>query len=443
MDVRISHLDNGLTIVTDRMPHLETAALGVWVRVGSRNETESQHGLTHLLEHMAFKGTRRRSARDIAEEIEAVGGELNASTSVENTAYYVRVLAQDVPLAVDLLSDILGNSVIDPQELKREQHVILQEIGGVQDSPEDWAFDLMQKTAWPGQPLGRTILGTPTTVRAFTPESIREYLDTHYRAGSMVLSAAGKVDHDEIVKLAKERFGDFPTGPGVPFLPAQYHGGENRRVRDLMEAQLLLGFEGKPYKHPDYYTIQILAAVLGGGMSSRLFQEVRETRGLCYAVSSFHWPFTDTGLFGIYAASGEDDLEELMPVLLGELARAGDAIKEDEVARARAQIRASLMMAMESPVMRAGQIARQMMVYGYCLEPSEIVERIDAVTADDVRRVAAETFGGKIPTVSAVGPVSKLMGVDAIGEHLVGTTKAQSRAAKAGSFIDLGAGRHC
>ncbi|MEI2386470.1 pitrilysin family protein [Breoghania sp. JC706] len=441
MNVRISHLENGLTIVTDHMPHLETAALGVWVRVGSRNETEAQHGLTHLLEHMAFKGTRRRTARAIAEEIEAVGGELNASTSVENTAYYVRVLADDVPLAVDLLADILGNSVFDPLELKREQHVILQEIGGAQDSPEDWAFDLMQEAAWPGQPIGRTILGTPQTVRSFTPDSIREYLDTHYRAGGMVLSAAGKVDHDAIVELARKCFGQFPEGPGAGFPSATYQGGESRRVRDLMEAQLLLGFEGKPYKHPDYYAIQILAAVLGGGMSSRLFQEVRETRGLCYAVYAFHWAFTDTGLFGIHAASGEDDLEELMPVLLGELARAGERIGEDEVARARAQIRASLMMAMESPVARAGQIARQMMVYGRCLDPAEIVQRIDAVTAEDVRRVAAETFASRVPTLSAVGPVKKLMERDEIAVRLGAGPGAASDAGSEGSYAGLGVGR--
>ncbi|WP_321335598.1 pitrilysin family protein [Breoghania sp.] len=440
MDVRISRLANGLTVVTDHMAHLETAALGVWVRVGSRNETESQHGLTHLLEHMAFKGTHRRSARAIAEEIEAVGGELNASTSVENTAYYVRVLADDVPLAVDLLADILGNSLLDPVELKREQHVILQEIGGVQDSPEDCAFDQMQETAWSGQPLGRTILGTPQTVSSFTSEGIREYLDTHYRAGNMVLAAAGKVDHDAIVKLAETCFADFPAGPGGGFEPAIYAGGESRQTRDLMEAQLLLGFEGKPYKHPDYYTIQILAGVLGGGMSSRLFQEVREARGLCYAVYAFHWSFTDTGLFGIHAAAGEEDLDELMPVLLGELARIGEHVSETEVERARAQIRASLMMSMESPVARAGQIARQIMVYGHCLEPAQILERINAVSAEDVRRVAAQTFAGSLPTISAVGPISRLMDATSIAQRL-GSAQAAAENGQAGRFVGIGTGK--
>lgn len=418
MNVRVSRLDNGLTVVTDRMPHLETAALGVWVNVGSRNEAEDQHGITHLLEHMAFKGTQRRSARAIAEEIEAVGGELNASTSVEHTAYYARVLADDVPLAVDMLSDILKNSIVDPDELKREQHVILQEIGASQDSPEDWAFDLLQETAWPDQPIGRSILGTPETVKAFNAESIRSYLDTHYRAPNMILSAAGKVDHDEIVALAEEKFaafsGDVPTRTGV----ARYTGGEIRKTRDLMEAQVLLGFEGRPYGHDDYYAAQILGSVLGGGMSSRLFQEVRETRGLCYAIYAFHWAFSDTGLFAIHAATGADDLAELMPVLADELVRAGEAIEEAEVARSRAQIRASLMMAMESPAARAGQIARQMMIYGRCLSSEDIVARIDAVTAEDVRRVAAEIFANSAPTLTAVGPVDSVMGTSEISDRL-------------------------
>jgi predicted Zn-dependent peptidase len=419
MNVRVSRLDNGLTVVTDRMPHLETAALGVWVNVGSRNEAEDQHGITHLLEHMAFKGTQRRSARGIAEEIEAVGGELNASTSVEHTAYYARILADDVPLAVDLLADILKNSIVDPDELKREQHVILQEIGASQDSPEDWAFDLMQETAWPDQPIGRSILGTPETVKAFNAESIRSYLDTHYRAPNMILSAAGKVDHDEIVALAEEKFasfsGDVPTRSGK----ARYTGGEVRKTRDLMEAQVLLGFEGRPYGHDDYYAAQILGSVLGGGMSSRLFQEVRETRGLCYAIYAFHWAFSDTGLFAIHAATGADDLAELMPVLADELVRAGEAIEEAEVARSRAQIRASLMMAMESPAARAGQIARQMMIYGRCLTSEDIVARIDAVTAEDVRRVAAEIFANSAPTLTAVGPVDGVMDTSEIRDRLM------------------------
>ncbi len=418
MNVRVSRLANGLTVVTDRMPHLETAALGVWVHVGSRNEAPEEHGITHLLEHMAFKGTSRRSARSIAEEIEAVGGELNASTSVEHTAYYARVLAGDVPLAVDLLADILGDPTVDAEELRREQHVILQEIGAAQDSPEDWAFDLMQATAWPEQPLGRCILGTPQTVKAFTAESVRGYLDAHYRAPNMILSAAGKVDHDAIVALAEDKFARFSGAPAGRSGEARYVGGHVCKSRDLMEAQVLLAFEGRPYGHDDYYAVQILASVLGGGMSSRLFQEVRETRGLCYAIYALHWAFSDTGLFAVHAATGAEDLSELMPVLLGELVRAGEAIDEAEVARSRAQIRASLMMAMESPAARAGQIARQMMIYGRCLTSDEIVARIDAVSAEDVRRVAAQVFRSGRPSLTAVGPVDNVMTAAEISERL-------------------------
>ena len=427
MNVRVSRIANGLTVVTDHMPHLETAALGVWVDAGSRNEAPDQHGIAHLLEHMAFKGTKRRTARAIAEEIEAVGGDLNASTGVEHTAYYARVLADDVPLAIDLLADILANSAVDPEELKREQHVILQEIGAAQDSPEDWAFDLMQETAWPDQPVGRSILGTPDTVKAFTSASVHAYLDAYYRAPNMILSAAGKVDHDAIVALAEEKFAGFSGEPAARSGKSSYVGGEVCKTRDLMEAQVLLAFQGRPYGHDDYYTAQILASVLGGGMSSRLFQEVRETRGLCYSIYALHWAFSDTGLFAVHAATGAEDLGELMPVLIDELVRAGEAIEEAEVARSRAQIRASLMMAMESPAARAGQIARQMMIYGRCITSEEIVERIDAVSAEDVRRVAAAIFSESAPTLTAVGPVDGVMNATEITERLTaGSTAARA-----------------
>ncbi|ADZ71809.1 M16 family metallopeptidase [Polymorphum gilvum] len=418
MEVRRTTLDNGLTVITDRMPHLKTAALGVWVRTGSRSETPDENGITHLLEHMAFKGTTTRTARAIAEQIEAVGGELNASTSVEHTNYYARVLAEDVPLALDLLSDILQNSVFDPEELAREQHVILQEIGAAQDSPEDRAFDLFQEAAWPDQAIGRPILGTPATVSGFTRDALDTYLKSRYRGPDMVLAAAGAVDHDDIVRRAEDKFSGFSAEPAAPCVPGFYRGGESRLAKDLMEAQILIGFEGRPYKSDDYYAIQILASVLGGGMSSRLFQEVRETRGLCYAIYSFHWAFSDTGLFGLHAATGEEDIGELMPVVLGELERTAADITEEEVARARAQIRAGLMMALESPAARAGQIARQILIHGRTLSLEEISRKIDAVSADMVRRVAAETFAGSAPTLTGVGPVSGLAPVGDIAARL-------------------------
>jgi len=418
MEVRTSTLSNGMTVVTDRMPHLKTAALGVWVRTGSRAESLDQNGITHLLEHMAFKGTLSRSAREIAEQIEAVGGELNAATSIEHTNYYARILSEDLPLAVELLSDILQNSTFDEDELAREKHVILQEIGAAHDSPEDQAFDLFQDTAWPGQAIGRPILGTPETVGGFSRDALNSYLGSRYRGPDMILSAAGAVDHEVLVGLAEERFSGIGAEPAESGTSAVYRGGEQKLVKDLMEAQILIGFEGRQYKSPDYYAIQILASVLGGGMSSRLFQEIREKLGLCYAIYSFHWAFSDTGLFGLHAATSQEDIADLMPAIVSELKSACETVTDDEVARSRAQIRAGLMMALESPAARAGQIARQILVHGRTLTLEEISEKIEAVTAADIRRVAHETFTGSPPTLTAVGPVGKMMSAEEISQRL-------------------------
>ncbi|MBB3930567.1 putative Zn-dependent peptidase [Kaistia hirudinis] len=418
MTVRVTKLSSGLTVATHAMDHLESAALGVWVGAGSRLEGPAEHGISHLLEHMAFKGTSRRSATDIAEEIEAVGGEVNAATSVETTSYYARILKDDAELAVDILSDILCHSAFDAAELAREQHVIVQEIGASLDTPEDRVFDFFIEGAFPEQPLGRTILGTEETVRRTRPDDLFSYLDRHYHGPSMVLSAAGAVDHDRIVAAAEAQFASLPSS-AVPTPPiARYRGGDVRESRPLMEAQVLLGFEGLPYASDDFHAVQILAALLGGGMSSRLFQEVREKRGLCYSIYSFHWSFADTGLFGIHAATGAEDIPELMPVLLGELERAASDISEAELSRARAQLRASLLMSLESPAARAGQLARQMLLFGRPITTEELVARIDAVSVERVRRLAERIFTSGSPTMAAIGPIDKLIERDRIAERL-------------------------
>ena len=418
MTVETTRLQNGLTIVSHSMPHLESAALGVWVGAGSRAEAGHEHGIAHLLEHMAFKGTERRSARAIAEEIEAVGGELNAATSVETTAYYARILREDVPLALDILADILQNSVFDPGELAREQHVILQEIGAAMDAPEDRVFDLFQETAFPDQPLGRPILGTVETVSGFDPEAIRTYLRREYRAERMVIAAAGALDHERLVADAASRFTGFVGTATSSRTCARYRGGERREDRPLQEIQMILGFPGKPVLGKDYFKIQILAAILGGGMSSRLFQTVREARGLCYSIHAFHFAFSDTGLFGVHAATGREDIGELVPLVIDEIRRVADDADEREVARAKAQMRAGLLMVLENPSARAGQIARQLLVFGRPLPLAETLARIDAVTSADVRAIAAETFLAGEPTLTAIGPVDGLMGRDEIAARL-------------------------
>ncbi len=417
MTVRLTRLESGLTVVTHAMDHLESAALGVWVGAGSRSEREHEHGLSHLLEHMAFKGTHTRSAIEIAEEIEAVGGEVNAATSVETTSYYARILKNDVPLALDILGDILQNSVFDPAELEREQHVVLQEIGAARDTPDDRVYDLFTEAAYPTQPIGRTILGTPETVQAAGSPMLGEYLSTHYRGPAMVIAAAGAVDHDRIVELAGQRFVDIAGQPGPKPVAASYAGGEMREFRDLMETQVMIGFEGRPYTSERFYTAQVLAAVLGGGMSSRLFQEVREKRGLCYSIYAFHWAFSDTGMLGVHAATGPEDVGELMPVILGELERAAHDISETELGRAKAQLRAGLLMTLESPAARAGQIARQILLFGRPIPVDELAGRIDAITVTELRKLAEDIMTGGAPTLAAVGPLDGMMSRETIAER--------------------------
>jgi predicted Zn-dependent peptidase len=406
--VRSTTLANGMTVLTDDMPHLESASLGIWVKAGSRSETEAEHGISHMLEHMAFKGTKSRDALEIASTIENVGGDLNAATSVEHTGYFARVLKEDVALAGDILSDILQNSLFEQNELDREQQVIVQEIGAARDNPDDHVFDLFQQAAFPDQAIGRTILGTVESVNSFGPDAIRAYMDRNYVGDHMVLCAAGNVDHDALVDIANDRFHDLrPNGAPAPE-KAAYVGGEQRLVSDHEQAHIVLGMEGRAYNSDGFYAVQILASILGGGMSSRLFQEVREKRGLCYSVYAFHWAFQDSGIFGVAASTGEDEVTDLVPVILDELRKATEIISDEEVIRVRNQIRAGLLMSLESPSSRAGQLARQQILWGRPIPLQETVERINRITPDRVKDVARQIFDAGKVSLAGIGPVAKL-----------------------------------
>lgn len=419
MTVEVSRLPSGLTVVTDRMPHLESAALGVWVGSGSRDENSGEHGISHLLEHMAFKGTKRRTAREIAETIEAVGGDLNAATSVENTAYYARVLKADVPLALDVLADILSEPTFDPEELRREQNVIVQEIGATEDAPDDLVFDRLQEIAFPKQPIGRSILGTPETVRSFDAARIRAYLTRNYRAPDMLVAAAGAVEHDKIVAEAEKRFASF-MGPAAPAPErAQFHGGMRVESRNLEQLHIAMALQGVPVNDDQLYSLQVFTNVLGGGMSSRLFQEVREVRGLCYAIHAFHMPYSDTGLFALYAGTDQADGPELMRVVVEQIANATETIDEAEINRAKAQMKAGLLMALESSEARLGQLARQMLAYGRPIPLDEIVAKIDAVTARSAEAAGRALLARSRPAVAAIGPGNGLESTAAIAETLV------------------------
>jgi predicted Zn-dependent peptidase len=418
MTARVEKLSSGLTVVTDRMDHLRTASLGIWVGAGSRNEDVQEHGIAHLLEHMAFKGTKRRSARQIVEEIEAAGGDLNASTGLENTGYYARVLGEDVPLALDILSDILTNSTFDAQELVREQGVILQEIGASNDTPDDIVFDLFQGRAFPDQPIGRPILGTPQSVRAFKPESLRAYLARHYRAPRMIVSAVGDVHHESIAAAVREKLSSIPADPATPAPPARYTGGREVARRDIEQAHVVLGFEGCSYLDPRYFALQVFTSVLGGGASSRLFQEVREKRGLCYTIYAAHQPFFDTGIFSIYAGTDPKDARDLTSVVVEELADVADTASEVEIARVKALIKVGLLGMLESSSARADQLARQILAFGRPIPLDEIAAKIDAVTVEDVRTAGRALIGSGRPTFAGLGPDGGLESAARIAESL-------------------------
>jgi predicted Zn-dependent peptidase len=402
--IRITTLGNGLRVVTDRMDGIETASVGLWVGAGARHEAADQTGIAHFLEHMAFKGTARRTARAIAEAIEDVGGYLNAYTSREVTAYYARVLAADVSLAIDVIADIVLNPLFDPRDVDTERHVILQEIGQVQDTPDDLIFDWLQEAAFPDQPMGRPILGPAERVGGFTRADLARFVATHYHPGAMILSAAGAVDHDAICRTAEAHLGALPRGPAPVAEPARFACNERREARDLEQVHLALAFAAPGWRDPDLYTAQVYATAMGGGMSSRLFQSLREERGLCYSVFAQASAHEDCGLISLYAGTGPEDAADLVALTIAELRRAGNDMAEAEVERAKAQIRAGLLMGQESAASRAERAARLLAIWGHVPSVAETRARIDAVGLAGVRAFATGLAAGAQVSMAICGP---------------------------------------
>ena len=407
MTIELSRLNNGLQIATDRIDTVDTVSLGIWVDVGTRHEPAEINGVAHFLEHMAFKGTATRSALAIAEEIEAVGGHLNAYTSRESTAYYAKVLKDDVALALDILADILQHSMFAPDELERERTVILQEIGQANDTPDDIIFDHFQERAYPDQAMGRPVLGRPDIIRRLGRDEVTAYLRDHYGARRMVLAAAGNLDHDHIAELAEKLLADLPADRPVASEPANYAGGERREERDLEQLHLVLGFPGLALDDPDFYAGSVLSTAFGGGMSSRLFQEIREKRGLVYTIHCFGHSYRDGGLFGIYAGTGENEAAELVPALCEEVRKLEGGLTAVELARAKAQLKAGLLMSLESTSTRCEQLAQHLLIHGTPFDPADIVRRIEAADDSAIARVVAR-WRDAPPTLTALGPLSQL-----------------------------------
>jgi predicted Zn-dependent peptidase len=405
LSIQTGELANGLRVVTERMEHMGSAALGVWIAAGCRHEAEDENGIAHFLEHMAFKGTARRSAVQIAEEIENVGGYLNAYTSRETTAYYARVLREDVPLAMDLLADILRQPRFESPEIAVERGVILQEIGQALDTPDDVIFDWLQEVAYPEQAMGRPILGLAERVARFDAGDLRRFVKGHYAPNRMVLSAAGNVDHEEIMRLAEELYGDMPRGERGITEPARFMGGERRELRKLEQAHLALAFESPGHAEPDVYAAQVFATAFGGGMSSRLFQEAREKRGLCYTIFAQASAYADTGSLTIYAGTGAGEVAGLTELVVEQLRAAADGLTVEEVDRARAQMKAGMVMGLESASNRAERHARSLEIWGRVQSVEETVARIEAVDVAAARAVGAKIIAHAAPALALYGPV--------------------------------------
>jgi predicted Zn-dependent peptidase len=407
--VQVSTLKNGIRVISENIPQSGTISLGAWVAAGGRFETKKNNGISHFLEHMAFKGTATRTAKQIAEEIERVGGYLNAYTAREETAYYARLLKEDWEIGIAIISDILIHPTFCKEELERERGVILQEIGRAQDDPDDIVFDHLQSVAYPHQPMGRSILGPQSVVSSLSAEDLRTYRDQLYRGPQLIFSAAGGVEHEALIRAVSLAFEPVPasSSESTP-VPAHYEGGVLADTRSSLEqVHIILGVESVSFEDPDYYVSALFNAILGRGMSSRLFQEVREKRGLVYAVYSFGAAYKDSGLMGIYAGTSAEKSMELVKVVRTECLKMADGVTDEEMHRAKAQFKSSLLMAAESTSAMCQQNADHMLVYGRSISREEMIEKVEAITKSQISSFTERLFHKKALSLATVGPLTQ------------------------------------
>lgn len=402
---QITTLPSGLRVATDEMKDVETVSVGVFVNTGSRNELPAINGISHFLEHMAFKGTKTRSAKQIAEEFEGIGGRINAYTSKEKTVYYAKVLKKHAEFAVEFLADILQNSTFDKVELEKERGVILQEIAMTNDTPDDIIFDYFQETAYPDQPLGRSILGPVKNIKKFSREHFSDYIGKQYNYKNMAVVAAGNIKEKDLVRWVKKYFTSLGTNEIKACEAPKYHGGDFHKEKKLEQINLVMGFKGLSYLDPNYYAAQILAMILGGGMSSRLFQEVREQRGLAYSIYAFNHSHFDAGIFGIYAGTTPEKTNELISATSSEIKKICEKISDKELQRVRTQFEAGLLMAKESTSTRMQKLGGDIFAHGKIISDHEIMKKVLAVKKSDVTKLAEKIFGGSKMTFAAIGKV--------------------------------------
>jgi predicted Zn-dependent peptidase len=418
MTIQTTTLPNGLRVITDTVETVESVAIGIWCDVGTRHENMAHNGVAHMVEHMMFNGTPSRTSQQIVQSIEAVGGQMNAYTSRELTAYYVHLLKEDMALALDVLSDMIQHSTFPDSELEKERGVIIQEIGMANDTPDDLIFDLYQEKAYPGQSLGAPILGTAEIVQGMSKDTLFDYVNRFYTPKNLVISASGNVTHEETLEKVQQYFTDLPTDHDGTYAKADYQGGDNRLEKDLEQTHIVLGFQGIGRAEPKYYASVLLATIMGGGMSSRLFQEVREKRGLVYSVYSSHSAYADDGQFEIYAGTGPDKVNELMPVLCDEVHKLRQTIvTQEELLRAQNQLRSSILMGRESMLSRANRQAKHMINYNEVVDIQKIIHDIQSITVADIQTAAQTIFTTK-PTLAALGTIDGLESYDVFQNRL-------------------------
>ncbi|MDR2902359.1 MAG: insulinase family protein [Lactobacillales bacterium] len=415
--IQTSLLKNGIRVVTDTHSLSHTVTFGIWVGVGARYETPDINGISHFLEHMAFTGTKTRSSEQIASEIEDVGGYMNAYTGREMTAYHFRVLKNDWQLALNILADIFQNTQMYEKELNKEKGVIIQEIKMYNDTPSSLVYRHFMETIYPGQPMGRPILGSIETVEAITAEKLKNYMQTQYAAEKMVISASGNLNHQDFVDKCSELFINVNTNPGKKYAPATYQGGEKRILKDNEQVNIMLGFQGFSILDPDYYAAEVLSSILADGFSSILFQEIREKRGLVYSIQADNIWGSDSGVFAVSAGTGPKEVAELMPVLCDCLTDLEHSITQERILRGQALIKARILMRWENISTHAEGNARDLLVRGQIIDKQEVIRLIESVTKKELMRVADRIFKTS-PSLAALGPISDVMPYEKIIERL-------------------------
>lgn len=412
-------LANGVRVICDPMPGLETVALSVVAGRGARYEDAARSGWSHLLEHMVFKGAGGRSAREIVEAVEGQGGQINAATGYERTSYQVRALEGGLDLGLSVLSDLVLRPTMDAQDLVREKQVVGQEIAEAADTPDDLVFEMAQEAAFADHPLGRPILGTVESIGVASPETLEAWRAALYAPEALVISAAGAVDEDELLALAERDFGGAAAGPTAPqAAPARFSGGARLQAKPLEQANLVFLLPAVGVTDPAYYALRLFAEILGGGMASRLFQEARERRGLAYAVDAYSETYADGGVLGVFAGCAAKDAAELAKVAAGEIAGLAGSVSEDELARAKAQLKGSMFMSRESPTTRAEQAAGQVLLFGQALAARDLAERIDAVEIADLKRLSEILLAPRAGASAVLGPRGALKAGEAFQRAL-------------------------